>query len=159
MSEITSDLVKTLRDKTGAGMMDCKKALSESGGDLDKAIDYLRKKGAATAEKRADRAGANLFGDCLLALDARTGKALWSFNTGQQITSQPITYTVDGKQFVAIANGSNVVSFARRRLTWVSTILVRGSKRYCHTRSSRTSLGTTSPRWRASSIRKRTSRG
>ena len=53
--EITSDLVKTLRDKTGAGMMDCKKALAESGGNLDKAIDYLRKKGAATAEKRADR--------------------------------------------------------------------------------------------------------
>jgi elongation factor Ts len=55
-ADITSDLVKTLRDKTGAGMMDCKKALSESAGNLEKAIDYLRKKGAATAEKRADRA-------------------------------------------------------------------------------------------------------
>ncbi|HTK81465.1 MAG TPA: translation elongation factor Ts [Bacteroidota bacterium] len=54
--EITSDKVKELRDKTGAGMMDCKKALAESSGDLEKAIDYLRKKGAATAEKRADRA-------------------------------------------------------------------------------------------------------
>ncbi|HLX13011.1 MAG TPA: translation elongation factor Ts [Bacteroidota bacterium] len=54
--EISSELVKTLRDKTGAGMMDCKKALAESDGNLDKAIDYLRKKGAATAEKRADRA-------------------------------------------------------------------------------------------------------
>jgi len=53
--EITSDKVKELRDKTGAGMMDCKKALAESSGDLEKAIDYLRKKGAATAEKRADR--------------------------------------------------------------------------------------------------------
>lgn len=54
--EITSEKVKELRDKTGAGMMDCKKALSESSGNLEKAIDYLRKKGAATAEKRADRA-------------------------------------------------------------------------------------------------------
>jgi elongation factor Ts len=54
--DITSEQVKTLRDKTGAGMMDCKKALAESGGNLDKAIDFLRKKGAATAEKRADRA-------------------------------------------------------------------------------------------------------
>ncbi|MBI5019995.1 MAG: translation elongation factor Ts [Ignavibacteriales bacterium] len=54
--EITSEQVKSLRDKTGAGMMDCKKALAESNGDMDKAIDYLRKKGAATAEKRADRA-------------------------------------------------------------------------------------------------------
>jgi elongation factor Ts len=54
--EITSELVKTLRDKTGAGMMDCKKALVEAQGNLDKAIEVLRKKGAATAEKRADRA-------------------------------------------------------------------------------------------------------
>ena len=53
--EITSDQVKHLRDKTGAGMMDCKKALAESAGNMEKAIDYLRKKGAATAEKRADR--------------------------------------------------------------------------------------------------------
>lgn len=54
--DISSEQVKLLREKTGAGMMDCKKALSESDGNLDKAIDYLRKKGAATAEKRADRA-------------------------------------------------------------------------------------------------------
>jgi len=54
--EISSEQVKVLRDKTGAGMMDCKKALAETSGDLDKAIDFLRKKGAATAEKRADRA-------------------------------------------------------------------------------------------------------
>lgn len=53
--EISSAQVKLLRDKTGAGMMDCKKALIESGGNLDKAIDFLRQKGAATAEKRADR--------------------------------------------------------------------------------------------------------
>ena len=54
--EITSEQVKVLREKTGAGMMDCKKALAETGGDLEKAIEHLRKKGAATAEKRADRA-------------------------------------------------------------------------------------------------------
>lgn len=54
--EITATQVKALRDKTGAGMMDCKKALTESNGDVEKAIDYLRKKGAATAEKRVDRA-------------------------------------------------------------------------------------------------------
>lgn len=53
--EINSEQVKILRDKTGAGMMDCKKALMETGGNLDKAIEFLRKKGAATAEKRADR--------------------------------------------------------------------------------------------------------
>jgi elongation factor Ts len=53
--QITADLVKQLRDATGAGMMECKKALSESGGDLEKAVDVLRKSGAAKAEKRADR--------------------------------------------------------------------------------------------------------
>jgi elongation factor Ts len=55
MAEITSATVKKLRDKTGAGMMDCKRALEESKGDMDAAIDYLRKKGAATAAKRADK--------------------------------------------------------------------------------------------------------
>ena len=52
---ITSEIVKTLREKTGAGMMDCKRALEAANGDMDKAIEYLRKRGAATAEKRADR--------------------------------------------------------------------------------------------------------
>ena len=53
--EIIAAVVKELRDKTGAGMMDCKKALGETGGDLDKAVDYLRQKGLAAAAKRADR--------------------------------------------------------------------------------------------------------
>jgi elongation factor Ts len=53
---ITSEQVKLLRDKSGAGMMDCKKALVDSAGDMDKAIEYLRKKGAATAQKRAGKA-------------------------------------------------------------------------------------------------------
>ena len=56
MTTITADRVKQLRDLTGAGMMECKKALAESGGDLDKAVDVLRKSGAAKAEKRMDRA-------------------------------------------------------------------------------------------------------
>jgi elongation factor Ts len=47
--------VKELRDRTGAGMMDCKRALEETGGDIDKAVEYLRKTGAAKAEKRAGR--------------------------------------------------------------------------------------------------------
>ena len=53
---ITSQMVKDLRDKTGVGMMDCKKALSENGGDMEKAIDFLRLKGLAVAAKRAGRA-------------------------------------------------------------------------------------------------------
>lgn len=53
--DISLDLVKKLREKTGAGIADCKKALIESDGDFEKAIDYLRKKGAATSQKRSDR--------------------------------------------------------------------------------------------------------
>ena len=53
---IDANTVKQLRDKTGAGMMDCKNALKESNGDLDGAVDYLRKSGAAKAEKKGSRA-------------------------------------------------------------------------------------------------------
>jgi elongation factor Ts len=56
MMNITSQMVKDLRDKTGAGMMDCKKALSQNDGDMEKAIDFLRQKGLAVAAKRAGRA-------------------------------------------------------------------------------------------------------
>jgi elongation factor Ts len=55
MPEITPQMVKTLREKTGAGMADCKKALVDANGDMNEAIEILRKKGAASAAKRADR--------------------------------------------------------------------------------------------------------
>ncbi|MCB9516937.1 MAG: translation elongation factor Ts [Candidatus Latescibacteria bacterium] len=56
MAEITAKLVKDLREKTGAGMMDCKKALAVSDGDYEKAVDYLRTKGLADAKKKSGRA-------------------------------------------------------------------------------------------------------
>ena len=52
---ITAEMVKTLRERTGAGMMDCKKALTETNGDMEKAVDYLREKGLAAASKKAGR--------------------------------------------------------------------------------------------------------
>lgn len=58
MAQITAKLVKELRERTGAGMMDCKKALVETDGDIEKAIDYLREKGIAKAAKKADRIAA-----------------------------------------------------------------------------------------------------
>src|SRR3954462_8009349 len=58
MAEITASLVKELREKTGAGMMDCKKALSETQGELEKAIDWLRTKGLSAAAKKAGRIAA-----------------------------------------------------------------------------------------------------
>jgi elongation factor Ts len=53
--EITTEMIKELRNATGAGILDCRKALTEAGGDYQKAVDYLREKGMATAAKRADR--------------------------------------------------------------------------------------------------------
>jgi len=55
MAEINAKTVKELRDKTGAGMMDCKQALAETAGDLEKAVDFLRQKGLATAQKKSSR--------------------------------------------------------------------------------------------------------
>jgi elongation factor Ts len=71
MAEITAALVKELREKTGAGMMDCKKALSENNGDLDASVDWLRTKGLAAAAKKAGRAASEgLIG---LAVDGNAG--------------------------------------------------------------------------------------
>lgn len=58
MADITASMVKELREKTSAGMMDCKKALNETGGDMDAAVDWLRTKGLASAAKKAGRAAA-----------------------------------------------------------------------------------------------------
>lgn len=71
MAEITAALVKELRDKTGAGMMDCKRALSGTGGDLEAAIDWLRKKGLSAAAKKAGRTAA----EGLVGVRAEAGRA------------------------------------------------------------------------------------
>src|SRR5690349_23431556 len=58
MATVTTDMVKELRERTGAGMMDCKSALSDTGGDMEQAVDLLRKKGLAKAAKKAGRIAA-----------------------------------------------------------------------------------------------------
>jgi elongation factor Ts len=74
--EITAELVKTLRSKTDAGMMDCKKALKETGGDLEAAVAYLRQKGLAVASKRADRATSEGAVWAAIAPDQKSGLLL-----------------------------------------------------------------------------------
>src|SRR5471032_1217605 len=71
MANIPGSMVKELRDKTGAGMMDCKNALIETGGDMEAAIDWLRKKGISKAAKKAGRAAAE--GLVGVAVDGNTG--------------------------------------------------------------------------------------
>jgi elongation factor Ts len=72
MTEVTATMVKDLRDKTGAGMMDCKKALNEAAGDMDAAVDWLRKKGLSAAAKKAGRVAA----EGLVAVAASGTKAV-----------------------------------------------------------------------------------
>ncbi len=74
MAEINAALVKDLREKTGAGMMDCKKALGETGGDVDAAVDWLRKKGLSAAAKKAGRVAAE--GLVALAINGNVGAVI-----------------------------------------------------------------------------------
>jgi elongation factor Ts len=74
--EITSEVIKKLREKTGAGMMDCKRALEASNGDMEAAIDFLRKKGAATGAKRAERAAKEGVIATRVSADGTTGVAV-----------------------------------------------------------------------------------
>ncbi|WP_462333072.1 translation elongation factor Ts [Schwartzia sp. (in: firmicutes)] len=76
MAQITAAMVKELREKTGAGMMDCKKALAETDGDQAKAIDYLREKGIAKAGKKADRVAAEGVVGAYVSADAKVGSVV-----------------------------------------------------------------------------------
>ena len=73
MSEITKEKVVELREKTGAGLIDCKRALTESGGDMEQAVSILRKKGVATAAKKAGREAAEGVIACKLSEDGGSG--------------------------------------------------------------------------------------
>ena len=76
MANYTANDVKTLRERTGAGMMDCKNALVECDGDMDKAIDYLREKGIAKAAKKAGRIAAEGIVDSYIHMGGRVGVLL-----------------------------------------------------------------------------------
>ena len=73
MAKITAAMVKELRETTGAGMMDCKKALTATDGDKAKAIDWLREKGISKAEKKADRIAAEGAVAAYISEDAKVG--------------------------------------------------------------------------------------
>jgi len=73
MATISAAMVKQLREQTGAGIMDCKEALSECSGDVSKAVDFLRKKGLATAAKRAGRATTEGIIESYIHMDSKLG--------------------------------------------------------------------------------------
>jgi len=104
MSAITAALVKELREKTGAGMMDCKKALTETDGDMEAAVDWLRKKGLAAAAKKAGRtASEGLVG---LQIDGAKG-ALVEVNSETDFVSRNETFQSFVKTTSELAMGAD----------------------------------------------------
>lgn len=107
MAVITAGLVKELRERTGAGMMDCKKALMENDGDMDKAIDYLREKGIAKAVKKAGRIAAEgLIFDAVSADHKRA--VLIEFNSETDFVAKNVEFKEFGKKLAEIAIANNV---------------------------------------------------
>lgn len=104
MAEVTAALVKDLREKTGAGMMDCKKALTETGGDLEAAIDWLRAKGLSKAAKKADRAAAEgLVGVAVLKNGAGARGAVVEFNSETDFVARNETFQYATSAFARVA--------------------------------------------------------
>jgi elongation factor Ts len=100
MANVTAGMVKELRDMTGAGMMDCKTALTETSGDIEQAIDWLRKKGLSKAAKKADRVAAEgLIG---VGLEGATG-ALVEVNSETDFVARNETFQVMVRQIAALA--------------------------------------------------------
>jgi elongation factor Ts len=106
---VTSEMVKKLRDKTGAGMMDCKKALDEAAGDMEQAIEILRKKGAATAAKRADKAANEGIVVSKLSNDAKRGIMV-------EINCET-DFVARGDDFVGFANSIAQIVFEKSPAT------------------------------------------
>lgn len=107
MAEITASMVKELREQTSAGMMDCKKALNETNGDMDAAVDWLRKKGLASAAKKAGRAAA----EGLVAVATTDGKAaMIELNAETDFVSRNDTFqsVVSQVADLALKTGSDV---------------------------------------------------
>ena len=102
MAEITAAMVKELREMTGAGMMDCKKALNETNGNYDEAIEFLRKKGLAAAEKKASRIAAEGVCDTFVSEDRKTA-AVVEVNSETDFVAKNEKFRTYVKQVVAQA--------------------------------------------------------
>jgi len=104
MAEITAALVKDLREKSGVGMMDCKKALQETGGDMSAAMDWLRTKGLAKAAKKADRAAAEGLVAAKVSADGKTGVVI-ELNAETDFVSKNATFQNAAREIADVALG------------------------------------------------------
>ncbi|WP_309089759.1 translation elongation factor Ts [Phenylobacterium sp.] len=102
MAEITAALVKDLREKSGAGMMDCKKALQENNGDLEASMDWLRTKGLSKAAKKSDRAAAEGLVAGKVAGDGKTG-VLVEFNAETDFVAKNDSFQAAAREFADVA--------------------------------------------------------
>ncbi|MGL4534322.1 MAG: translation elongation factor Ts [Fusobacteriaceae bacterium] len=102
MAEITASLVKELRERTGAGMMDCKKALVEMGGDIEKSIDLLREKGIAKAAKKAGRVAAEGLVFDAISADKKSAVVL-EFNSETDFVAKNPEFVDFGKKLAELA--------------------------------------------------------
>ncbi|MDB5416928.1 MAG: tsf [Phenylobacterium sp.] len=115
MAEVTAALVKDLREKSGAGMMDCKKALQETAGDMDAAIDWLRTKGLSKAAKKSDRAAAEGLVAGLVSGDGKTG-VLIELNAESEFVAKIETFQQAARDIAAVAldvEGVEAISAAK----------------------------------------------
>jgi translation elongation factor Ts (EF-Ts) len=106
---ITAQAVKELRERTGAGMMDCKKALGEANGDMEKAIELLREKGLAAAAKKAGRVAAEGIVDTYISDDLKTA-GIAEFNCETDFVAANEEFTSMGKNFAKQASASGASS-------------------------------------------------
>jgi elongation factor Ts len=104
MAEITASLVKELRESTGAGMMDCKKALQETGGDQEKAKDWLRKKGLSTAAKKSGRTAAE---GLVAVLTEDTSGVVVEINTETDFVARNETFQAFVARVAKLAQAAN----------------------------------------------------
>ncbi len=104
MAEITAALVKDLREKSGVGMMDCKKALQENNGDIEASMDWLRAKGLSKAAKKSDRAAAEGLVAGMLSADGTTG-VLVELNAETDFVSKNDTFQAAAREFATVALG------------------------------------------------------
>ncbi|HEY3696209.1 translation elongation factor Ts [Phenylobacterium sp.] len=104
MAEITASLVKELREKSGVGMMDCKRALQENNGELDAAMDWLRTKGLAKAAKKADRAAAEGLVAGMVSQDAKSGVVV-ELNAETDFVSKNATFQEAAREIARVALG------------------------------------------------------
>jgi elongation factor Ts len=124
MAEISAASVKELRERTGAGMMDCKKALAETGGDLDKAIEYLREKGLAAAAKKAGRIAAEGLVNAFIAPDRNVGVLVEVNCETDFVAKNPafIQFTKDIAEMVATKAPADLSALAEMKMATGQTV-------------------------------------